>query len=299
MPGVGEEPPAFLKLILEGKAKTGVDEAAAPRIANPFAQPPKNPFIGNFNVVHGRATADNGRELPVMADARIGEGPTQALEHWQKFREAAEGENYAAVKAILQQELHCQSALDLLPLLRGVLAEVIMEDDMAQEQALLRRDQRVSAFDKFRGGDPLEVAPRPGALAAWRAQDPGQRRWRRSMRALLTADAAAAMMREFIGQYRSPAFSERCKAVASEYKVRKGIGPGSGLQERKAVIDKLCVPVQITVIERYGFSPDEAGIKDMEALLSTLEIERPEIKALKVEVDRVLFVNLGDMFYEN
>eukprot|EP00439_Symbiodinium_sp_Y106_P077079 s515_g16.t1 len=124
-------------------------------------------------------------------------------------------EDYEAATACLLDGMRYTEPLELLQLLRGVLAEVIKKEEAAADSK--QADPEVTAQEK----DPKEAATR---------------RWRRTLRAVFNAEAAMAMLGDLQQMYKSEEFERAARGLNVRWR-----GTGKLYAEKMADIEELCL----------------------------------------------------------
>lgn len=265
-----------------------------------------------------RSRADVGSARGAARGATRGVVPGRGASQWAALRSSVSpwpslrssvdaGDHLEAAKALCDG-LDLANLTELLPVLRGLLGAVVEWEDQGHSVAVGkgRKPPASSAFARFTGlGKALLL---PGAQPG--PDMPGEngenadgwvstleqvldedgapsRRWRRSIRAMFSVDAAMALLDEVRAEYKRDDFSYACSCVNDNW--RHGEVSYEG---QKSDIDSLCLErVLAPVLLRYGFSPDERGSKEIDMIIGELARGNPEVKRRNTEVQRLVLGN--------
>jgi len=215
--------------------------------------------------------------------------PTPQLE---TLRLAVQVEDYSLVATLLREELGFESKIEMLPLIRGVLADIVREEDEQAVALKERRRKAGTAFGNFaefvHGGYGDE---RPAGHPAQDAVAYG-RRWQKTVRWMFNAEAAIALQTELLVQYSSLDFQLEAEALNNSWTVENNFA------ERMASIDGLCLRCVLSaVMPRYGFAADINGQKELKASIDEMSKHSPQLLEKQQSVFKVLmphFPNLQD-----
>lgn len=212
---------------------------------------------------------------------------------WETLRSAVKAESWATVVDALLGGLQLGGPFDLLPLLNGALGEVIRREEEAD--ALRARRHRASGRSAFsRLQEPWE--PQEAGASAASPSDPGEdaggaRRWRRTLRAVLTADGAAALLHELLARFSAQEFvweAERLNQRMLDQRM-------SHEQKAVAIADLKWEHGQKLVVPHYGFTADQRGLKEAEVIIDGFSKSHKEIRKLNGKLNKQiidLFPNL-------
>ncbi|CAE7248375.1 Rf1 [Symbiodinium sp. CCMP2592] len=137
--------------------------------------------------------------------------------------------DYEAATTCLLDGMRYTEPLELLQLLRGVLAEVIKKEEAAAESAKESRAKRGSGFSS-KQADPEVTAQEKDPKEA------ATRRWRRTLRAVFNAEAAMAMLGDLQQMYKSEEFERAARGLNVRWR-----GTGKLYAEKMADIEELCL----------------------------------------------------------
>lgn len=189
--------------------------------------------------------------------------------------------DYPKCVDLLQSILHCESYLDLLPLLRGALIEVIKREDDANFAREARRRTKAKGFSRVVGSSS-------GADSAVTKSDPlcqpEMRRWRRMLRVLFNDEAAVALLNQVIDVYNSDNFVRAAKELNESWV------DGTTLDEQNRCVESTCLSCGFgDVLLRFGFSSDPKGNKEVNAILSELSSTSEVVSLKNAEVVKLIF----------
>jgi len=226
---------------------------------------------------------------------------------WDMLRTGTRIGEWSLVVDVLWKGLCYKSPLDLLPFLRGALSEVVRweEEHKAAKQARVR-----SAFGHFSGpdkpigrgpGPPPVTSAMPGAertggdiaatassleLGEAEREDPDapSRRWKRLLRAMFSAEAAISLLTQCLDIYTTDDFQAAC------FDLNNSWARDEKYDAQVRSIDRLCLSRGFgVVLERFGFTPDDKGTKEIEAIISELSTQDQGVSEKQNEVRRILF----------
>lgn len=214
---------------------------------------------------------------------------------WEMLRVASETQDYTLATTTLLEELGYGEPTEILPFLKGVLAEVIRREDSAALTAQARRAKKGSAFGGFKAAVE-EALPSAGPARqkdgdGGRAQeeDGATRRWRRTLRAVFSEEAATSMLTEFAEMYKSLEWARAAANTSGCWDAE------TNRDQRLADIRKCCISKYTPVLARYGFTPDERGYEDMKAILDSLAAKNKEIILLKMKDSSLVLKSFPDL----
>jgi len=166
------------------------------------------------------------------------------------------------------------------------------EDHATKKKSALRANRGISAFSRYTATDQGTMG-REQAVAC-RGQDEEAdevRRWRRTLRAVFSEEAAAAMLTELSLQYQTEDFQVACRRLNESW------GPGTDYLRQMQDIDELCLRrVLGPMLCRYGFSADQKGNQEVNNIIADLSTHSSEVYEKKMQVQRQIFsyfTNLG------
>eukprot|EP00437_Effrenium_voratum_P008713 CAMPEP_0181438698 /NCGR_PEP_ID=MMETSP1110-20121109/22045_1 /TAXON_ID=174948 /ORGANISM="Symbiodinium sp., Strain CCMP421" /LENGTH=273 /DNA_ID=CAMNT_0023562397 /DNA_START=21 /DNA_END=842 /DNA_ORIENTATION=+ len=203
---------------------------------------------------------------------------------WEPLREAARDEDYEAAMACLLEGMRYTEPMELLQLLRGVLAEVIKKEEAAAESAKESRAKRGSGFSSKQADSEASAQEKDPKEAA-------TRRWRRTLRAVFNAEAAIAMLGDLQQMYKSEEFERAARGLNIRWR-----GTGKLYAEKMADIEELCLKeVMGPVLARYGFTPDKKGSTELRAVIADLANQSKEIRLMNTEIQKLVISNFPDL----
>lgn len=194
--------------------------------------------------------------------------------------------------AALCEGLGYSDPVELLPLLRDVVAEVVkIEDEISTLRAAKAHN---SAFKKYEKQEEKRMGENKSSKENRdQIAREGARRWRKTMRAMFTIDAATAMLNELRAGYESESFAtdaERLNDLWLHFPDRK-------FQEQQANVEDLCLrTVLCPVLERYGFHPNRQGSNDMTSVIMHLSSNNKSVMEMNLNLQKQLysfFPNVG------
>eukprot|EP00747_Dinoflagellata_sp_TGD_P168361 gnl/TRDRNA2_/TRDRNA2_194569_c0_seq1.p1 gnl/TRDRNA2_/TRDRNA2_194569_c0~~gnl/TRDRNA2_/TRDRNA2_194569_c0_seq1.p1 ORF type:complete len:409 (+),score=87.74 gnl/TRDRNA2_/TRDRNA2_194569_c0_seq1:43-1227(+) len=221
---------------------------------------------------------------------------------WETIMVAIDAEDYSLVTSTLLAELSYTNSLELLPFLRGVLLEVVKQEEAALSQSAARRAKKGSAFDRYnkpnqRDGqagekdlglsifnsavnDELE-----GSAEPVQKEDPSapSRRWRRAMRAMFNSEAAMALQDDMVAAYKKPEFAQDCRHLDDLW----AQGKLQDVQKMTAIND-LCKPHMYPVIVQYGFPGDDKGVQEVTNIVDAFATTVAPMRAKKREIQQLV-----------
>mmetsp|Transcript_116602 Transcript_116602/g.249319 ORF Transcript_116602/g.249319 Transcript_116602/m.249319 type:complete len:214 (-) Transcript_116602:172-813(-) len=197
---------------------------------------------------------------------------------WDTLRAALDNQDYAMATTTMLENLDYTNEMELLPMLRGVLAEVIKREDASRQQAEARRAKKGSAFGSHFNKDEKPEEKEAGPVAS-----DATRRWRRTLRAVFNGEAAVAMLNEMIEQYQGAEF----RAIVTELREHwRLLGPGAN---KMADMEATCMKhVMGPTLERYGFEGGEKGSKEFKAVVGELATVDKETKDKNHEASKIV-----------
>lgn len=195
---------------------------------------------------------------------------------FKMMRTANSREEYGTVVEILCQALFMEDALELLPFLKGTLAEVIRREDDAIVKSK-QKAKKSSAFGRYAGPE------REAADARSDDQAPN-RRWQRVLRSMFNAEAACALLDEVLIGYRGEEFTLAARNISDSW------GPYDVYEDQLAAINALCLHLVLgPVLTRYGFSRSEQGSQDIASIIASLAASNAEVAARQSRVQKQVF----------
>mmetsp|Transcript_94329 Transcript_94329/g.236820 ORF Transcript_94329/g.236820 Transcript_94329/m.236820 type:complete len:236 (+) Transcript_94329:56-763(+) len=217
---------------------------------------------------------------------------------WETLKVACEGNDFSLATSTLLQELEFEDPTDLLPLLCGVLTEVICRADEVESKAHAIRARKGSAFSRFAApqaaaGDDDDGEKARSSTAAERKSKAreslvsGARRWKRTLRTLFNFDASAAAITDLEELYQSDEFSRAAAALNREFEFSE-----KNFTQRNAEIDNLCRRATMPIASRYGFTQDDVGVKDMRAKIEEVTQGNHEMLQLKAGLNKMVVEKL-------
>jgi len=222
---------------------------------------------------------------------------------WDMLRTGTRIEEWPLVVDVLCKGLCYKSPLDLLPFLRGALCEVVRWEE---EHKVAKQARARSAFGHFAGPDrPVGHGPGPPPVAAATPgtggdvyaagggpsglepaedSDAPSRRWKRLLRAMFSADTAIALLTQSLDIYMTDDFHAAC------FDLNNSWARDEKFDVQMRSIDTLCLRHGLgVVLERFGFSHDDKGMKEIDAIISELATQNEEVKQKHNELRRNLF----------
>jgi len=186
------------------------------------------------------------------------------MDTWKVLRAFIHAEDFSSVCDVLCTNLLLEDPIALLPILRGLLTEVLkVEDETIKEKREAKaKAKKLSAFqqhaaergvaDKLVKEEPLD-------------EQAGFRRWKRTIRHMFNAEAACCMLDEALVGYYDEAF------VVAANTLDKSWGPYHTYEEQTKEIDQLCLStVMAPIADRYGFTPDLRGQLEISYVINCL-----------------------------
>lgn len=210
------------------------------------------------------------------------------LNPMEHLREAHMTEDYATAASALCDGLGISNSIELLPFLRGVLAEVVKQEELANASKEATRARKGSAFSSYHG---LQDEPANGQAGDDELEAAGKR-WRRTLRAIFNAEAAMALLSDLATMYRSDDFARSARNLSARWR-----GSGKRYAEKMGDIEDLCLrEVMGPLLARYGFSPDKKGSAELRAVIGNLSSGNKAIREKNTEIQRLIvayFPNLA------
>lgn len=202
------------------------------------------------------------------------------LDAFKMLRSANAREEYSTVVEILCGSLFMEDSMELLPLLKGTLAEVIRRQDEATLKAKTKA-KKSSAFGKFGGPDGSGY---PGRAAAEEDESAPSNRWQHLLRAMFNAEAACALLEEVLVGYRGEEFLNAAKTMNDSW------GAYDVYEDQMASINAMCLEKVLgAVLRRYGFTWDERGNQDISTVVASLATTSSEVAMRQIAVQKQVF----------
>mmetsp|Transcript_46028 Transcript_46028/g.133386 ORF Transcript_46028/g.133386 Transcript_46028/m.133386 type:complete len:229 (-) Transcript_46028:87-773(-) len=214
---------------------------------------------------------------------------------WEMLRLAISVKDYSMAASTLCQELECEE-MDLVPLLSGVVAEVISKAETAKACAQARRANKGSAFSRFNKSPNQAGEEESKDDATAQAAEVARRCWKSSVRTLFdnSEQAATSMLADLRNEYTSEEFIRAAKEVNDGW-APKAAGNFQKLND----INTLCLQVGKPVLDRYGFSPDEKGDKEFRSIIQRLSKTSKQVKDMNNNNRRLVFRAFPDLDGQN
>lgn len=107
---------------------------------------------------------------------------------------------------------------------------------------------------------------------------------------MFNVDAACCLLDDILAHYSLGSFTSACADLNESW------GPESNYKQQLADIDRLCLELVLApVLSYYGFSPDEGGNKEVNALVADLATASGEVMAKKTQVRRLVFSHFSNL----
>jgi len=187
-----------------------------------------------------------------------------------------------------RSNLRCRE--DLMPMVRSLLAHIAAKQQGPELEKVGADRQVLSKLAAAYGLGRAEAEELLSDVQKGAEVEKAEWRWKWTLRTLFDARTALALQRRLLEEYRSTPFRVACAKLGGEWAER---ARAPELEEKITDIEVLCLEhVLCRVLPEFGFSPNQAGIKEMKASITTHVRTEPEVRKLQVEISSAVMDGL-------